>query len=94
MEILTSDEIVDNGACVHGDTFEKYRKKKWITIDDEFIEMLRLLKSFMTNGYGEHRDFRNMGTDYEGRGKVFKYFISLKDLLNTKKAKITHKGSK
>ena len=40
------------------------------------MEMLRELISFMTFGYGEHRDFRNMGTDYEGRDKVFKYFKS------------------
>lgn len=53
------------------------RDEKWMKIDEEFVEMMRLLKSFLTNGYGEHKDFRNMGTDYERRCEVFKYFLDL-----------------
>ena len=78
MEIKTTHEIWKNHY--HNDEYDAPSLAcdiKWISVNSEFIEMHRLLKSFMTNGYGEHRDFRNVGTDYEGREKVFKYFLEL-----------------
>lgn len=72
MEIKTTNQILDDNSELPVDY-----GKKWIKIDDEFIEFMRQLKSFMRNGYGEHKDFRNMGTDYEGRSKVFQQMLDI-----------------